>query len=186
MLLTSSSWLDQYSARDFVVTAFLSVFRHPPWSTLLGISRYQLSVTAVHAGFYALQEITAILDPQLARHKTGRDIMDKLESYSRKAPTPCDGLKLEIQPNPMAPVKSIRWRRASVAESGADLNNPEAEDVPYVLLYFTVRAVLHCNLCAQPQSPQKFTACVASCAFSFLGMQSGHISLQSIELMYSS
>ncbi|KAL3153302.1 hypothetical protein ABBQ38_011646 [Trebouxia sp. C0009 RCD-2024] len=88
-------------------------------------------------GVYALQEITAILDSKLAAHKTGRDIMDKLQSYSKKAPTPCSGLNIDIQTNPMTPIKSIRWRRASVAESGADMSSSDAEDVPYVMLYFT-------------------------------------------------
>lgn len=93
------------------------------------------------AGVYALQEITAILDPKLATHKMGRDIMDKLQSYSKKAPTPCNGLKMEIEANPMTPIKSIRWRRSSVAESGADINSSDAEDVPYVMLYFTVSGI---------------------------------------------
>lgn len=93
------------------------------------------------AGVYALQEITAILDPKLATHKMGRDIMEKLQSYSKKAPTPCNGLKMEIETNPMTPIKSITWRRSSVAESGADMNSSDAEDVPYVMLYFTVSSM---------------------------------------------
>ena len=73
--------------------------------------------------------------------------MDKLQSYTRKAPTPCNGFKVDIQPNPMTPIKSIRWRRASVTESGADLNGLDAEDVPYLLLYFTVSCP-DCNFCS--------------------------------------
>ena len=102
-------------------------------------SRHQQQLCYWHcAGVYALQEITAILDPKLATHKMGRDIMDKLQSYTKKAPTPCNGLSIDIQTNPMTPIKSIRWRRSSVTESGADMSSSDAEDVPYVMLYFTV------------------------------------------------
>ena len=97
------------------------------------------------AGAYALQEITAILDPKLAADKMGRDIMDKLQSYSKKAPTKCNGLKMDIQINPMSPTKSIMWRRSSVAESGADMSSSDFEDVPYVMLYFTVSHTLFVN-----------------------------------------
>lgn len=106
------------------------------------LCRRQSRLYTCCAGVYALQEITAILDSKLAAHKMGRDIMDKLQSYTKKAPTPCSGLNIDIQTNPMSPIKSIRWRRASVADSGADMSNSDAEDVPYVMLYFTVSHTL--------------------------------------------
>lgn len=97
----------------------------------------------------------------------GRDIMDKLQSYSKKAPTPCNGLSMDIQTNPMTPIKSIRWRRSSVADSGADMSSSDAEDVPYVMLYFTVSSIRSASsaglnfskacileLAAQPLLPQ--------------------------------
>lgn len=39
----------------------------------------------------------------------------------------------------MAPFKSIVWRRRAVADSGVEVEQAP-ENVPYVLLYFTVRA----------------------------------------------
>lgn len=90
------------------------------------------------AGFYALQEITAVLDTQLVAHPLGSAIMDKLRNCTGKATAPCTGIKFEIQANPMTPFKSIVWKRSSVSEPDADSEGSDAEDVPYVLLYLTV------------------------------------------------
>lgn len=66
--------------------------------------------------------------------------MDKLRKCSRRPPnpTPAEGLKFDIQQNPMAPLKSIVWQRRAAADSGTQADDTAPEDVPYVLLYMTV------------------------------------------------
>ncbi|KAA6428486.1 MAG: crossover junction endonuclease EME1B-like [Trebouxia sp. A1-2] len=88
-------------------------------------------------GYYALQEITAVLDTELVKDPLGSAIMDKLRSCTGKATAPCSGIQFEVQTNPMKPCKSIVWRRCSVPEPGRAVEAEDAEDVPYVLLYFT-------------------------------------------------
>ena len=82
-----------------------------------------------------------MLDTSLATHAIGRLIMDKLSKCSRRAPnpTPPDGLKFGIQQNPMTPFKSIVWQRRAAAEADSQADTSAVEDVPYVLLYMTVR-----------------------------------------------
>jgi len=94
--------------------------------------------TLMPAGYYALHEITAILDTQLVADPLGSLIMDKLRKCSGKPTCPCSGIKFEIQANPMRPLKSIMWQRSSVAEPGVAMKASDAENVPYILLYFTV------------------------------------------------
>ena len=93
------------------------------------------------AGYYAYHEITTVLDTSLATHAIGRLIMDKLSKCSRRPPnpTPPDGLKFGIQQNPMTPFKSIVWQRRAAAEADSQADTSPVEDVPYVLLYMTVR-----------------------------------------------
>ncbi|KAL0030353.1 hypothetical protein WJX77_011899 [Trebouxia sp. C0004] len=88
-------------------------------------------------GYYALQEITAVLDTQLVKDPLGSAIMDKLRSCPGKATAPCTGIQFEVQTNPMKPCKSVVWKRCSVPEPGRAVEAEDAEDVPYVLLYFT-------------------------------------------------
>lgn len=85
-----------------------------------------------------MQEITAVLDTELVKDPLGSAIMDKLRSCTGKATAPCSGIQFEVQTNPMKPCKSIVWRRCSVPEPGRAVEAEDAEDVPYVLLYFTV------------------------------------------------
>ena len=49
----------------------------------------------------------------------------------------------------MKPYKSVVWKRCSVPEPGRAVEAEDAEDVPYVLLYFTVShsAQLHYTFC---------------------------------------
>ncbi len=95
------------------------------------------------AGYYALQEITAVLDTQLVTDPLGSAIMDKLRSCTGKATAPCSGIQFEVQTNPMKPYKSVVWKRCSVPEPGRAVEAEDAEDVPYVLLYFTVSHTFH-------------------------------------------
>ncbi|KAL0048318.1 hypothetical protein WJX82_000739 [Trebouxia sp. C0006] len=88
-------------------------------------------------GYYALQEITAVLDTQLVTDPLGSAIMDKLRSCTGKATAPCSGIQFEVQTNPMKPYKSVVWKRCSVPEPGRAVEAEDAENVPYVLLYFT-------------------------------------------------
>ena len=99
-----------------------------------------ITSTLLHmlAGYYALQEITAVLDTQLVKDPLGSTIMDKLRSCTGKATAPCTGIQFEVQTNPMKPCKSVVWKRCSVPEPGRAVEAEDAEDVPYVLLYFTV------------------------------------------------
>ena len=101
------------------------------------------------AGYYALQEITAVLDTQLVTDPLGSAIMDKLRSCTGKATAPCSGIQFEVQTNPMKPYKSVVWKRCSVPEPGRAVEAEDAEDVPYVLLYFTVSHISqpHCTFC---------------------------------------
>ena len=101
------------------------------------------------AGYYALQEITAVLDTQLVKDPLGSAIMDKLRSCTGKATAPCTGIQFEVQTNPMKPCKSVVWKRCSVPEPGRAVEEEDAEDVPYVLLYFTVSRIsqLHHAFC---------------------------------------
>lgn len=98
------------------------------------------SVAVSCAGYYAYHEITAVLDNNLAVHGLGNMIMEKLRKCSRRAPnpTPTEGLKIEISPNPMAPLKTVVWQRRAAADSGNQADTTSVEDVPYVLLYMTV------------------------------------------------
>ena len=94
------------------------------------------------AGFYALQEIQAVLDTQLVAHPLGSQIMEKLRKHTGKVTSPCQGIKFEIQSNPMRPIKSVLWQRSSVVEPGTGAAVSQAETVPYVLLYFTVSTLV--------------------------------------------
>lgn len=89
-----------------------------------------------------------MLDTSLARHALGNLIMDKLRKCSRRPPnpTPADGLKFDIQQNPLAPQKSIVWQRRAAADSGSQASDASVEDVPYVLLYMTVSIRCTCVL----------------------------------------
>ena len=81
------------------------------------------------------------LDPEFAKHKAGREIMQKLEDTfgesGREGPDVDVGRRL-----PLHPLKSASWSRAIHEHGGgsqsASQSQPTLQSIDFMLLYFTV------------------------------------------------
>ena len=98
-------------------------------------------VPAFHVGKTALPDMTVHLDPDFAKHRAGREVMQRLEDTFGEPGV--DGPGVEIgQRLAMWPLKCATWSRAAykAGEGSQPLSQaePERQTVDYMLIYFTV------------------------------------------------
>ena len=95
------------------------------------------------AGKTALQDIALHLDPELAKHRTGREIMQKLEDTFGQPGEggPCVELSQRL---PMWPHRCATWSRSIHSTEPA-----ERQDIRYMLVCLTVSCFMSDSLSVQ-------------------------------------
>ena len=94
-------------------------------------------------GKTALLDMIVHLDPDFAKHRAGREIMQRLEDTFGEAGVEGPGVEIE-QRLAMWPLKCATWSRAvhAAGEGSQPLSQAEGErqTVDYMLIYFTVHS----------------------------------------------
>ena len=106
---------------------------------------FQARPTCLITGKTALVDCTIHLDPDLAKHRLGRDIMQKLEDMYGVPGV--EGPAVEIsQRLPLWPHRCATWSRKTYHISGEGMSQSEVsqqQSIPYHILFFTVRTYNH-------------------------------------------
>ena len=91
------------------------------------------------AGKTAIQDMVVHMDPDFAKHRAGREVMQKLEDSFKEASGEGPGVEVGRR-LPMWPLKCAAWSRIvhRPGDSGQFGAPPELQPVNYILVYFTV------------------------------------------------